>query len=76
MTVALEDLTKGLTPTQKKAFMRLLKKGSPSNSYGLGVKITTMRALEKKGLVKGKWSGVPVEAEINYKWHSLYKKAK
>lgn len=72
----LTELTKGLTPTQKKAFLKLLNSGKEMSSYSLGVRLTTMRALEKKGLVRSKWGGVPVMAEINLGWRARYKKTK
>lgn len=68
----LQELTKGLSPVQKEAFIKLLKSTKPLSSYSLSVRISTMHSLEKKGLVRGKWSGAPVLAETNYLWEYLW----
>lgn len=71
--ITLEKLTKGLSPLQREAFVTLLHSGKPMNSYSLRVRLTTMHALEKRGLVRGRWDGTMVMPEINKVWSAKYR---
>ena len=72
----MQELTKGLTPAQKKAFLKLVEHGGYASAYDLGVwKIETMDILVRKGLAKmkpGHYHLYSQETEVLFK--SRYRK--
>ena len=72
------ELTKGLTPTQKKVFLALIASEEPKSAYELGTsRMETMYALEKKGLiyrVPGDRLGTIFSPTTTIKWKSKFRR--
>jgi len=77
---SLDNLTKGLTPVQKNAFLKLLDSDTPLSAYELGIRnLSTMESLNMKGLVtrvKRLSAGAVFFPHNEIRWKSKYRRKK